>query len=362
MKVYAVVLTLFALVQQAAANLANPEPIAEQQTDGTPITLRIKGDEFDNYYTDDDGYTCLENDNGDWVYATQGPQGNLISTGVLVGRARPPGLAQDIRPTPEARAADCIGKLCGDIQSHGDDRRLKETRRKLAITQGTVKNLVVLIRFSDHTQRTLPSESDIGILMNKQGNDPLLCPTGSVWNIFDASSYGQLDLQSSVAPWVTVSNTEAYYANSDSGLTDRTHDLIREALNLVDPLVDFTVFDNDGDSRIDTITFLHSGYAAEFGGNDAYGAGNADRMWSHKWSLYPGEEWWSDGVMVDDYNISPAVWGTSGSNIGRIGVIGHELGKHCSSCLTSGKTKPKQSAHIILFNPFDIIRSLSRPS
>ena len=90
-------------------------------------------------------------------------------------------------------------------------------------------------------------------------------------------------------------------------------------------------FDNDGDGYIDAIAFLHSGYAAEFGGTDAYGAAQEDRIWSHKWSLNDGSyytPWTStdDTLTVMDYHISPALWATSGSDIGRIGVIAHETG------------------------------------
>jgi M6 family metalloprotease-like protein len=164
--------------------------------------------------------------------------------------------------------------------------------------------------------------------MNNRGNNAL-CPTGSVWNVYNASSYGQLDLQSVVTPWVTVPNTEAYYANGDRGITSRTHDLIRDALNLVDSSIDFRDFNKDGDSlsRIDAITFLHSGYGAEFGGTDAYGAASINRIWSHQWSLSTGQWVSGEGVSVYDYHISPAVWGTTGNAIGRIGVIAHELGE-----------------------------------
>jgi hypothetical protein len=314
------------------ANLANPNPVVVTQADGSLITLRLIGDEVDNFYTDEDGYTCIQDNKREWVYAFQAPNGTLISSGAKVDKdkKRPPGLAKRIRPSKAAREVYCVDKICGNEsrKKNRNGRRLSATRRQLAVTQGTVKNLVVLIRFSDHTGRTLPSQSDIFTLMNNPGPNTL-CPTGSVWNVFNASSYGQLDLQSVVAPWVTVPNTEAYYANGNSGLTTRTHELIREALNLVDSSINFGDFNNDGDSYIDAITFLHSGYAAEFGGTDAYGATNTNRIWSHKWAIYtsPGQWVSGEGVSVYEYNISPAVWGTSGSSIGRIGVIAHELGE-----------------------------------
>ena len=63
----------------------------------------------------------------------------------------------------------------------------------------------------------------------------------------------------------------------------------------------------------------HSGYGAEWGGG-------INRIWSHKWFLSGGGWTSNDGVHVSSYHISPALWGTSGSNIGRVGVIAHETG------------------------------------
>ena len=66
-----------------------------------------------------------------------------------------------------------------------------------------------------------------------------------------------------------------------------------------------------------------------FGGTDAFGAHYDDRIWSHRWSFsaFGGPAWTTnEGVKVGDYHISPAVWGTSGNAIGRIGVISHETG------------------------------------
>ena len=73
------------------------------------------------------------------------------------------------------------------------------------------------------------------------------------------------------------------------------------------------------------IAFVHSGYAAEWGGTDSYGGYYTDRIWSHKWSLWPAFET-QEGVNVQNYYISSAVWGTKGSDVARIGVLAHEAG------------------------------------
>jgi M6 family metalloprotease-like protein len=315
-------------IPKSLANTAYPGTITELQSDGKPINLILNGDEFDNFYSTPEGYTVLRNDSGDYVYANQNGQGFLVPTGIRVDSPAgvPPGLAKKLRPSPEAKQTECQGKLCGDIQSHVDDRRLEESRQ-LVQTTGTLKNLVVLIRFSDHASRALPTQEHMNILMNNRGPHATYCPTGSVWNVYNQNSYGRLDIASTISPWVTVPNTQAYYANGGSGLTTRTHDLIHDALNAVDPFIDFRAFDGNGDGMIDAITFIHSGYASEAGGTDAFGASPVNRIWSHKWSTYTRGTWRGrEGVGVYDYNINPGLRGISGSGIGRIGVIAHELG------------------------------------
>ncbi len=73
------------------------------------------------------------------------------------------------------------------------------------------------------------------------------------------------------------------------------------------------------------MTFFHSGYAAEWGGNDEDGTSYINRIWSHKWAIYT-QNWSSDGVRIFNYHINPSLWARSGSSIGRIGVVAHETG------------------------------------
>ena len=129
-----------------------------------------------------------------------------------------------------------------------------------------------------------------------------------------------------MADWVTIDFTEAFCADGNSGLSTPFQTCLKNALTKVDAQINFTKFDLDGDNWIDAIGFLHSGYGAEFGGIDAFSTPYNNRIWSHKWELFTGIWTSAEGVSVNNYHISPSVWGTSGSSIGRIGVIAHETG------------------------------------
>jgi len=319
-----VIFNLFLLAASTAYAIpASPIPFTDHQPDGAAVTLYARGDEHFNWMEDTEGYTVVRN-KGWFEYAEIGPSGRLTPNGMIVGRDNPRarGLQKRILPAQAVRAQSAK-KVNGVSTSSGVSAAPDGTA-----PSGNVKNLVVLIRFSDHVGRTLPSVADIDVLFNSVGGDPSLAPTGSVKDVYLENSYGQMTLNSDVNPgiggWITVPNTEAYYANGQSG--DSTlWQALRDALDILDNVIDFNDYDLDNDGRIDSIAFIHSGYGAEWGGTDAYGTPYTSRIWSHRWAIQP--QWNSnDGVSVYDYHISPGVWGTSGSAIGRIGVIAHETG------------------------------------
>jgi M6 family metalloprotease-like protein len=306
------------------ATSAAPFGLEEEQPDGSKIHLHIEGDEFFHRLHDTNGYTVLQ-DRGWFVFAEKGKNGKLVPTGLRVGQDDPAraGFSPNILPDPAIRNAR--RRQMAEIQLAGG--AAGDAPTTATVVAGNLKNLVVLLRFSDHATRAVPSVSDLDILMNAPGGDPVLAPTGSVRDIYLENSYGQLSLDSTVLYWVDLPNTEAYYANGNRGLTTMTHEALRYALDTLDadPNFNYTDFDQDNDGNIDAITFLHSGYGAEWGGTSADGENYVDRIWSHKWAI-SGSWFSSDGVRVYNYHISPAIWGTSGTNIGRIGVICHETG------------------------------------
>ena len=306
---------LMASVPSAFAVSANPNSFREVQPDGTVLQLRVRGDEHFNWTEDTAGYTVV-NSKGWYEYARLNPQGRLVPTGLKVGLNNPRayGLSKGILPSAAQRAA-----------SAKDSSSSSGSSVQGVAPSGSIRNLVVLIRFSNHTLRTLPSSSDIDVLFNAPGGDPQLAPTGSVRDVYLQNSYGQMELNSDISSWITVSKSEQYYANGQSG--DSTlWEALREALGKLDQTVDFSQYDMNNDGYIDSIAFIHSGYGAEWGGTDADGTASANRIWSHRWSIQNPAWTSNEGVQVSDYHISPALWETSGSSIGRIGVIAHETG------------------------------------
>jgi M6 family metalloprotease-like protein len=298
-----------------------PLPQRLHQPDGREVELTFRGDGMRHWYEDADGFTVLQTAKG-FEYARRAIDGRLEPAGALVGEADPLrlGLERRIAPAAAARAKRSDGVRAGE--------QSPAPHAAFVTGAGSVKNLVLLLRFSNHgpsgQNRTLPSSANVTTIMNAVGGHPTLAPTGSVRDHYLEDSYGQFTIDSTVVGWLDMPNSEVYYANGNSGLTELTWDLIMDGLNAADPLVDFADFDEDGDGWIDAITFLHSGYGAEWGGSDQYGTPYSDRMWSHKWTI---PTWTSaEGVKVGDYNISPGLWGTSGSSPGRIGVVCHELG------------------------------------
>lgn len=316
--------------QRCPAIPASPHPVELTQPDGMAITLHIRGDEWFHWHEDLDGYTVVV-DQGRYVYAALDDHGLLAPTAWAVGAVDPRqiGLAPKILPMPEVRQR-YRDRAAPPAALRADDGGAAT----VVPPAGTVKNLVILCKFNNHTLGThTRPEADYDVLFNEVGGDPTLAPTGSVRDCFTENSYGLMTLESTVTAWVTLPETEAYYAHGNSGLggsyPSNSQGMVKHCLDLVDPLIDFGDFDTDNDGFIDAISVVHSGYGAETGG------GGGNWIWSHRWSLFqlPGGRWTSAdtnglgvNVKVFDYHTEPALWGTSGTQISRIGVIVHETG------------------------------------
>jgi hypothetical protein len=149
---------------------------------------------------------------GEFLYADLDSDGELKTTSFRVDKADPAkeGLTKVLRNVNGRKGSK------SDESRMLADGTLDDHHRRAIQTTGTIKNLVIPLKWKDHKRRTLPSKNDIDVLMNHAGPEER-CPTGSVKDVFLENSYGKLELESTVVDWILMPNTEAFYADSRSG-------------------------------------------------------------------------------------------------------------------------------------------------
>ena len=206
----------------------------------------------------------------------------------------------------------------------------------------SVTSLIVLVRWSNHVDRDLPTRDELDILYQGDENSPdaqEVIPTGSVQKWFDVNSYGKFQHDFVLTDWTTTNGTEAYYADGRQGLpSGPNHDLtdnpqLRWAYHYVLEQLDasgfdFSPFDVDGDGFLDSVQFLHSGYPASQPDPDCEtGATPDERIRAHAISDPLENRWTSQNgrFQLGIYSTASAVRQTCGANIARLGVITHEL-------------------------------------
>ena len=110
------------------------------------------------------------------------------------------------------------------------------------------------------------------------------------------NSYGQMDIQpgpmGGVLPagntWIRAKKPMTYYGEG-ARIQERYRELVREACDAVDTIVDFSQYDRDGDGIVDHIILIHAG-------NNQAASGVDDDIWS---ILTKSIDTVYDGVRVD---------------------------------------------------------------
>ncbi len=144
---------------------------------------------------------------------------------------------------------------------------------------------------------------------------------GSVRNFYSEMSYGTLTIVTVNLPstlgWQRLSTNYSTYVNNAYGMggyPNNTQKLCEDLVDLIDPLVDFSDYDNDNNGYVDGLVLVHPGRGAEYSGSTA-------DIWSHKWGISPRLR---DGVNISAYSIQPEYWNAPGDIT--IGVYAHEIG------------------------------------
>jgi immune inhibitor A len=172
--------------------------------------------------------------------------------------------------------------------------------------------LAVLVDFSDHEHQVVPSFFD----------NLLYGATGSLQDYYQEVTYGNLTMMSNDPPstilWVRAPHTYAYYVDGQNGegtYPQNSQRLVEDVVAIIDPVVDFSVYDVNGDGDVDGFFLIHAGPGAEVTGSN-------DDIWSFAWSTHNVP--YVDGVWVYKFSTEPEYMNAPGDET--CGVYAHEAG------------------------------------
>jgi len=133
------------------------------------------------------------------------------------------------------------------------------------VPTGPTNALAIVVEFSDNPYSVTATYFD-DLLFEQV--------SGTLWDYFKDVSYGNLDivtvnLPSSVG-WINAPQTYTYYVNGQNDFgayPNNAQKLVEDVVNAADALVDFSLYDNDGDNIVDALFIIHAGPGAEFTGS-----------------------------------------------------------------------------------------------
>jgi len=287
---------------------ASPSPAIATNSDGSKLLIKVNGDEFCHWVSTEDGFTILQDTQGNYQYAVDEGGGLLKLSGIKAVNA-------DRRSRSEAEFLKNLPPNAGYNKQTIQKIRSKSILLKSSKgsrmggfpSTGTRKLLMILANFSD--TGTSYTQANFNSYMNQVNYNG----TGSFRDYYLENSYGKLTVNTTVQTWVKLNKPRSYY-----GPEANWSEFIYDAVLAADAAgVDFSQYDNDGDGVLDGVAVIHQGLGQEE-------TGSTSDIWSHNYDLrYVGYNFQLDGKTVGPYTCQPE---KSGSNMSSIGVMGHEFG------------------------------------
>ena len=288
MKKLSILVFIFTMATAAWAVPARRGGIIKTQPDGSEVTIYQHGDEHFHWMT---------NENGEW-------------------------LKEDIdgfyRVT-EALSAEEI-----EAKRMAASKRVAQAALPLNIAP---RGLVILVNFQDVKFTTSKAEMDSMLTGENYSRSYSykynlrtykITSEGSARKYFYDSSNGQYNPQFDVVGPVTVSQNVSYYGGNDRNGNDKNPGkMVAEACRLVDDSVDFSLYDNNGDSYVDFVYVIYAGYGEADGGA-------ASTIWPHQYYVSMYEYVRLDNKIIDLYACGNELDNHSKKHTG-IGTFCHEF-------------------------------------
>lgn len=239
------------------------------QPDGSTLIINTIGDEFFHLSTTEDGYLLATDKDGFYRLGMIDPSGLIVSTGLV--------------PTSETKLYK--GVKLSDINLESlklNGERMKSAPQfgmgKYANSyprKGSPRCIVILAEFSDVKFNTDYDVKEYFNEMMNGENFDMYGGTGSVAQYFREQSGGKFTPVFDVYGPVTLPNTQAYYGDNRGQTWDCfAHYMVSHAAEILNPTVDFSLYDENGDGDVD---FVYVFYA----GQGEHNQGGPNTVWPH---------------------------------------------------------------------------------
>lgn len=230
---------LLALPFCGSAVPAYPGLFPHKLADGTTVNIRIHGDEYFNYITDEDGYLMVKTSAG-LKYDVDNGARRLVTDEVLQTlRMQSPGMSR-------AAGNGAMNRMAA----------LKNGRTTFC-TQGDVHFLVLLVQYPDKKFVSADPKADMDAKLNQEGYNKYGA-IGSMRDYFIATSGGKFRPTFDVSDVIDLDKPRAYYTGS--GRHENVGELVKEAVAKADPKIDFSKYDYTGDGEVDAVIIYYAGY------------------------------------------------------------------------------------------------------
>ncbi|MDR2907071.1 MAG: M6 family metalloprotease domain-containing protein [Bacteroidales bacterium] len=304
---------------------AKPTPRTHTQSDGTQLTVRLRGDEYLHWQETADGYTLFREANGDFSYACLNAAEDLVSSNVLAHNP-------DQRTASETAYLQHI-QTKSILQSQSAKKRTEQSRMRRAKrakqlaaagpqTTGIRKQLIILVEFEDVQFRSSYDGTALKTvpLFNEMANGANYTENGakgSIQQYYQDNSNGKLKLDFTVMGPVRLSRPSSYYG---AGEDENAPQMVIDALTILEADgVDFTPYAN-ASGEVESVYVIYAGFGEE---QSEY---CPDCIWAHQWELVDGYGSMDfGGVTFDVYSCSSELTGETDQPTS-IGVICHEFG------------------------------------
>lgn len=312
-KLYLMLSMLFAF--GAAANAVPAKKLQKviTLTNGTQVSVELRGDEYLSWWEGTDG-TAYRATADDTVFEAFDLEAQKPAAAARRARAEQGRVARLARVKNSLKGADDKMRGLG-----GDHITYK----------GVKKGLVVLVDFKN---KKFADGHDLeyykNVINGKDFSDEEEGYVGSVRDYFLAQSNGQFELDFDVVGPVTMSKNYGYYGNDGAYQKDeKVYEMIKEACDGIQDKVNLKDYDWDGDGEADQVFFLYAGLGQASGGSHS-------TIWPHESEL----RYWPCGVLsystgkINTYacanELQPETQGSSRYISAGIGTICHEF-SHC---------------------------------